>query len=85
MISLTFEQVGFTPQNKYRAYIDPKSHLISQWDFYRNSSDSAASFQNVWTDYQQYGEIMLSSGRDQRELGNIKVAQEWDDSVFEEF
>lgn len=85
VISLTFEKVGFTPQNKYKAYIDPQSHLILQWDFYRNASDSAASFQNVWKDYQQYGDIMLSSGRDERELGNIKVAQEWEDKVFEEF
>lgn len=85
VISLTFEKVGFTPQNKYKAYIDPQSHLLLQWDFYRNASDSAASFQNIWTDYQQYGDIMLSSGRDERELGNIKVAQEWNDKVFEEF
>ncbi|WKK77154.2 hypothetical protein QYS49_08075 [Marivirga salinae] len=85
VISLTFEKVGFTPQNKYKAYIDPQSHLLLQWDYFRNASDSAASFQNVWTDYQEYGDIMLSSGRDERELGNIKVAQEWDDGVFEEF
>ncbi|MGM0581352.1 MAG: hypothetical protein ACQETL_11770 [Bacteroidota bacterium] len=85
VISLTFEKVGFTPQNKYKAYIDPQSHLMLQWDFYRNASDSAASFQNIWTDYQKYGEIKLSSGRDERELGNIKVAQEWDYKVFEEF
>lgn len=85
VISLTFEKVGFTPQNKYKAYIDPDSYLILQWDFYRNASDSVATFKNVWTDYQEYGDIMLSSGRGERELRNIKVAQEWDDSVFKEF
>ncbi|WP_340152917.1 hypothetical protein [uncultured Marivirga sp.] len=85
VISLTFEDVGFTPQNKYKAYIDPQSHLILQWDFYRNAADSAASFSNEWTGYQNYGEIQLSSGRGERTLGNIRVAQEWDDEVFEEF
>ncbi len=85
VISLTFEKVGFTPQNKYKAYVDPVSHLILQWDYFRNASDSAASFKNVWKDYQLYGDIMLSSGRGERELKNIKVAQEWDDSVFKEF
>ena len=85
VISLTFEKVGFTPQNKYKAYIDPNTHLILQWDFYRNASDSAASFQNVWTAYQAYGGIMLSSKRDSRVLGNIKVQQEWDEQVFEKF
>jgi plasmid maintenance system killer protein len=85
VISLSFEKVGFTPQNKYKAYIDPQSHMILQWDFYRNASDSVASFKNLWTDYQKYGDIMLSSGRGERELKNIKVAQKWNDTAFEEF
>jgi hypothetical protein len=85
VISLSFEEVGFTPQNKYHAYIDPESHLILQWDFYRNATDSAASFSNEWTNYEKHGDILLSSGRGERSLGNIKVAQEWDDTVFEKF
>ena len=85
VISLSFEKVGFTPQNKYKAYVDPQTHLILQWDFYRNSADSAATFQNEWTNYQRYGDIYLSSGRGERSLGNIKVAQEWDDKIFENF
>ncbi|WP_296621052.1 hypothetical protein [Marivirga sp.] len=85
VISLTFEEVGFTPKNKYHAYIDPVSFFILQWDFYRNASDSSATFQGEWSDYKQYGDIYLSSGRGERTLGNIKVAKEWDDKVFEEF
>lgn len=85
VISLTFEEVGFTPQNKYNAYIDPETHMILQWDFYRNASDSTASFSNEWSDYKKHGDIYLSSGRGERTLGNIKVAQEWDDKVFEKF
>ncbi|WP_375579515.1 hypothetical protein ABWH96_00120 [Marivirga tractuosa] len=85
MISLSFEEVGFTPQNKYNAYIDPETHMILQWDFYRNASDTTASFSNEWSGYKKHGDIYLSSGRGERTLGNIKVAQEWDDKVFEEF
>jgi hypothetical protein len=85
VISLTFEKVGFTPQNKYNAYIHPETHLVLQWDYFQNASDSAASFSNEWSDYQKYGDLYLSSGRGERSLGNIKVAQEWDDKVFEEF
>ncbi|SMG44056.1 hypothetical protein SAMN05661096_03092 [Marivirga sericea] len=85
VISLSFEKVGFTPQNKYNAYIDPETHLILQWDYYQNASDSAAAFKSEWTDYQEYGGIYLSSGRGERSLGDIKVAQEWDDKIFEEF
>jgi hypothetical protein len=85
VISLTFKEVGFTPQNKYKAYIDPENHLILQWDFYRSASDSTASFSNEWKDYKKYSNIYLSSGRGERTLGNIRVAQEWDNKVFEEF
>jgi hypothetical protein len=85
VISLKFEEVGFTPQNKYHAYIHPENHKILQWDFYRNATDSAASFSNEWTNYQKHGDILLSSGRGERSLGNIKVAQKWDDSIFEKF
>lgn len=85
VISLTFEQVGFTPQNKYNAYIDPKTHMILQWDYYQNASDSAASFSNEWSDYKKYDNIYLSSGRGERSLNDIKVAQEWDKTVFEQF
>jgi len=85
VISLTFEEVGFTPQNKYNAYIHPETHLILQWDYFRNASDSTASFSNLWSDYKKYGDIYLSSGRGERSLGNIKVAQEWDDTVFQKF
>jgi hypothetical protein len=85
VISLSFEKVGFTPQNKYKAYIDPETHLVLQWDYFQNASDSAAAFQSEWTDYQKHGDLYLSSGRGERSLGNIKVAQDWDEKVFEEF
>jgi len=85
VISLTFEKVGFTPQNKYNAYIHPETHRILQWDYYKNANDSAASFSNEWSAYKKYGDLYLSSGRGERALGDIKVAQEWDEKVFEEF
>lgn len=83
LISLQFEDVGYTPENKYYAYIDPKSKMILQWDYFSKVSDSVPAISNVWTDYAQYGDLMLSSGRDQRRLSNIRVSQSIDTVTFE--
>lgn len=62
VISLEFEKVGVTPQNKYHIYVD-STNLVKQWDFYTNSSDSVARFTTPWIDYKTYGDIQLSSSR----------------------
>lgn len=62
VISLEFEKVGVTPQNKYHIYVD-STNLVKQWDFYTKSTDSLPRFTTPWIDYETYGEILLSSSR----------------------
>ncbi len=81
VLQLTFEAVGDTPNNKYWVYVDKKDNLVKQWDFYRNATDSIPAFSTPWTDYQTYGNILLSSGRGQRELSNIAVFDTLPDSL----
>jgi plasmid maintenance system killer protein len=81
VLQLTFEQVGDTPNNKYWVYVDQKDKLVKQWDFYRNATDSIPAFSTPWTDYQTYGNILLSSGRGQRGLSNIAVFDTLPDSL----
>ncbi len=63
VLELTFADVGVTPDNKYHVYVDPNSHLVTQWDFYTNYNDTTARFQSPWPNYQQYGNLMLSGGQ----------------------
>jgi len=63
LLSLTFERVGVTPNNKYVIYVDSHSHMITQWDFYTNSDDSEPRFSTPWLDYKNYDGIQLSSSR----------------------
>lgn len=72
-LSLTFEQVGVTPQNKYHIYVDKESRLITQWDFYTNATDEEPRFQIPWLDYNPYGNILLSGDRGRMALTNIRV------------
>lgn len=62
VLELTFDAVGVTPQNKYLVYVDDKSRLVTQWDFYTNYDDPEPRFQSPWPDYNQYGKILLSGG-----------------------
>ncbi|MBK6267106.1 hypothetical protein JKA74_18825 [Marivirga sp. S37H4] len=83
VISLQFDSVGYTPKNKYKAYINPETYLIMQWDYFKNTNDSTASFSNLWSDYKDFEGIKLAAGRDERRLDNIQLSNELDTAVFE--
>lgn len=86
ILSMTFESVGLTPQNKYLVYVDKERKLITQWDFYRNADDEKAGFQTPWPDYRKFGNIMLSGGQSPRggsRITDIGVYDELPASVYE--
>lgn len=85
VLELTFENVGRTPQNKYHVYVDPQTHLVSQWDFYSNATDAEPRFALPWQNYQEYGTILLSGDRGERKLTDIAVYTKVPDSAFESF
>lgn len=85
VVELQFENVGFTPQNKYRVYIDPQDHLVKQWAFYREASADTPSFITPWAGYQQYGNIRLSGDRGERGITDIAVYDELPDEAFTSF
>lgn len=62
-IQLSFQEVGVTPENKYIVYVDPKTNLLKQWDFYTNFDDKKARFTTPWNDYSKHGNLMLSGNR----------------------
>ena len=75
VLSLTFKNVGVTPDNKYLVYVDKNTRLVTQWDFYTNASDEAPRFQIPWEGYQQFGDIKLSGGRGKYALTDIEVLE----------
>jgi hypothetical protein len=85
VLELTFENVGRTPQNKYHVYVDPQTHLVSQWDFYSNAADAEPRFALPWQNYQEHGDILLSGDRGERKLTDIAAYTKVPDSVFESF
>ena len=63
VLSLTFDNVGKTPDNMYHVYVDKEDNLIKQWSFYTTASDSTARFTTPWVDYKPHGTILLSGDR----------------------
>lgn len=64
VVELTFADVGLTPQNRYRAFVDPESGMMELWQYYQNADDEEPGFTLRWTDWQRYGPILLSSRRE---------------------
>ena len=84
-LSLTFSEVGRTPQNKYHVYIDDSLKMVTQWDYFPNASDNEPRLSTPWGDYQQQGNIMLSGNRGgNRRLQDIAVYETIPASAFQE-
>jgi hypothetical protein len=74
VVSLTFADVGVTPENMYHVYVAQDSGLVEQWDFYARADDGEPRFQIPWHGWTRYGKIMLSGDRgDGRRLTEIGV------------
>ncbi len=70
VLLLTFDAVGFTPQNKYEVYVDKETMLVGQWSYYRNATDPEPQFTRPWRNWQQHGAVMLSDNRGEGRGGN---------------
>jgi hypothetical protein len=86
VLELRFIEVGFTPNNKYRVYIDKQDNLIKQWAFYQDAVQEEPSAIWPWDNYQQYGNILLSANRsDGRGPKNVKILEDIAADLFTEF
>lgn len=82
VLSLTFKEVGITPQNKYHVFVDQTSHLVTQWQFFLNTTDEAPRFSTLWSAYQKHGNILLSGARGTNNLTEIQVMKTVPEGTF---
>ena len=86
ILELTFNEVGDTPGNRYRLYVDQENYLINTWQFFRTADDAEPAISTPFNGYQDYQGIMLSGDRGGRfQLNDIAVTDEMEDTVFTEF
>jgi len=86
VLELTFKDIGDTPQNKYRIFVDDNDNLVKQWSYYSNASQDSANFTRPWDNYQKYGDILISADRsDGGGPKNVKVDDNLPEKIFTEF
>ena len=83
VLTLTFDNVGVTPQNRYDVYVDRERMLVAQWAFYRNASDPEPRFVGPWADWKPHGRILLSSNRGGRAHTGVAVFDDLPRAVFD--
>ena len=69
VLRLSFGKVGLTPNDQYRLYLDPKTKLISSWDYMEKPGES--SMHATWTDYQKSGGLTLAT--DHQMDGGVRI------------
>lgn len=58
VLRLNFDQVGLTPSDQYRLYIDPGTKLVASWDYMPEPGKSA---HGTWEAYQKSGGLTLAT------------------------
>lgn len=86
IIDQYFSEVGDTPGNRYRLFIDKVTYRINTWQFFRNADDTEPAIETPWNDYLPYGQLLLSGDRGGKfQLTNIAVKDRMDERVFTSF
>lgn len=85
VLSMSFKDVGITPENVYEVWVHTDSKLVVQWAYYLDSATLEPHFITPWTDYRQYGEILLAGNRGDHELTNIQVFEKISEDIFSSF
>ena len=83
VLSLTFKNVGVTPNNKYHVYVDKETRLLTQWAYYMDAPDALPRFTAAWANYQKYGAILLADDRGAKRHTDLAVYEELPAAVFE--
>ncbi len=68
VLRLSFGKVGLTPGDNYRLYVDPKTNLVSSWDYMPEPGQSKHA---TWTDYQKSGGLTLAT--DHEMDGGVRI------------
>jgi hypothetical protein len=83
-LQLTFDDVGVTPDNMYHVYIAKDSGLVEQWEYFAEADDPEPRLSTPWRDWREYGGILLSGDRGERQITDIAVYDDLPRTVFEE-
>ena len=82
-LRLSFDEVGRTHWNAYEVFVDPDTHLVRGWAFYRNASNPEPDFELPWT-FDRRGRVLLPVDHGREGPWSIEVFDELPPSVLTE-
>lgn len=83
VIDLTFREVGNTPQNRYRVFVDQESYLINTWQFFRQAQDEEATIQTPFNNYREISGLLISDDRGDRfQLQDVVILDRVEEGTF---
>ena len=83
VVKLSFNNVGLTPGDQYRAFVSQESNLMTYWEYTLQSGNEGA-----WNwEYGDYSGVKLASNHTNAEgvsinMGNVAVLEAVDDAFF---
>lgn len=85
VVELSFESVGRTPDNMYRAFVNPETHLMERWWHFR--TPDAEPSPADWTEWTDMGDILLPLNRPRTDgsrihFENVVASAEVPDGAF---
>ena len=67
VLRLSFGQVGLTPNDNYRLYIDPATKRVTSWDYMPEPGKSA---HGTWENYEKSGGLTLAT---EHKMGDVEI------------
>ncbi len=83
VVELSFEKVGLTPGDRYQAFVSPKSHLMTHWEYTLQGGNKGS-----WDwQYGESGGVKLASNHvsppdKSINMGTVRVLKEVDGAYF---
>jgi hypothetical protein len=84
VLTMTFEGVGVTPDNKYEVFFDQETKLLSEFAYYPTFETKIPRFRLPWKDWKMYDKIKLSGSRGEKGMAPINVFMSLPKSVLTE-
>ncbi len=81
VVELSFEDVGLTPENRYRAYVSPTTGLMERWDHYRTAD--AEPSPSVWSNWTEFGGVRLALDRSRIHFEDVVASGEIPAGAFD--
>ncbi len=81
VLSATFTK-SLQAESKYHIHVGQDSKLLVRMTYYMDSANDRPSYTAPWKDYKQYGKILLSADRGEKQHTELGVFDNLPESVF---